>query len=185
MPPASGEIRKENAYQPQLFSLRALRFRGTRKAAAHLIDYETVIGVHVDKHHIHAHILFSSVNWHTGEKYHSNARTYYAQIRAISDRLCREHGLSVIEEPHGKSMSYIEWLRQSKGQPTYRSMLEADLKIAMEDANDIGHFYMLMEHMGYEIKHRNRLGFRHQGQMHFIFPEPRMEGRTREQARQR
>jgi hypothetical protein len=140
---------------------------------AHLSDYETVIGVHVDKHHIHAHILFNSVNWRTGEKYHSNARTYYTQIRAISDRLCREHGLSVIVEPHGKSMSYMEWLRQSKGQPTYRSMLEADLKIAMEDANDIGHFYMLMEHMGYEIKHGNRLGFRLQGQAHFMFPERR------------
>jgi hypothetical protein len=140
---------------------------------AHLSDYETVIGVHVDKHHIHAHILFNSVNWRTGEKYHSNARTYYTQIRAISDRLCREHGLSVIENPHGKSMCYIEWLRQSKGQPTYRSMLEADLKIAMEDANDIGHFYMLVEHMGYEIKHGNRLGFRLRGQAHFMFPERR------------
>jgi hypothetical protein len=140
---------------------------------AHLSDYETVIGVHVDKHHIHAHILFNSVNWRTGEKYHSNARTYYTQIRAISDRLCREHGLSVIEEPHGKSMSYMEWLRQSKGQPTYRSMLEADLKIAMEDANDIGHFYMLMEHMGYEIKHGKRLGFRLRGQVHYMFPERR------------
>jgi hypothetical protein len=140
---------------------------------AHLSDYETVIGVHVDKHHIHAHILFNSVNWRTGEKYHSNARTYYTQIRAISDRLCRKHGLSVIEEPRGKSMSYVEWLRQSKGQPTYRSMLEADLNIAMEDANDIGHFYMLMEHMGYEIKHGNRLGFRLQGQAHFMFPERR------------
>jgi hypothetical protein len=40
---------------------------------AHLSDYETVIGVHMDKHHIHAHILFNSVNWRTGEKYHSNA----------------------------------------------------------------------------------------------------------------
>jgi hypothetical protein len=137
----------------------------------------------VDKHHIHSHILFSSVNWRTGEKYHSNARTYYTQIRAISARLCWEHGLSVIGEPHGKSMSYMEWLRQSKGQSTYHSMLEADLKIAMED--DIDHFYMLMEHMGYEIKHGNRLGFRHQGQMHFIFPEQRMEGRKREQVRQR
>ena len=112
----------------------------------HLSDYETVIGVHVDKQHIHAHIFFNSVNWRTGEKYHSNARTYYSQIRAVSDRLCREHGLSVIMERDGtKSMSYIEWLRQSKGQPTYRSMLEADLKVAMEDANDIGHFFMLME----------------------------------------
>lgn len=63
-----------------------------------------------------------------------------------------------------KAVSYIEWLRQSKGQPTFRSMLEADLRTAIEDANDLGHFFMLMEHMGWEISHGNRLGFRLRGQ---------------------
>ena len=108
----------------------------------------------------------------TGEKYHSNAQSYYQQIRAISDRLCREHGLSVIMsgEP-AKAVSYIEWLRQSKGQPTFRSMLEADLREAIEDANDIGHFFLLMEHKGYEIYHGNRLGFRLRGQERFMYPE--------------
>lgn len=140
-------------------------------AEEHLAGYETVIGVHVDKEHIHAHILFNSVNADTGEKYHSNAQSYYQQIRATSDRLCREHGLSVIMrgEP-SKAVSYIEWLRQSKGQPTFRSMLEADLRTAIEDANDLGHFFMLMEHMGYEISHGNRLGFRLQGQERFMYP---------------
>lgn len=137
----------------------------------HLPGYETVIGVHVDKEHIHAHILFNSVNADTGEKYHSNARSYYQQIRATSDRLCREHGLSVIMEgTPTKAVSYIEWLRQSKGQPTFRSMLEADLRTAIEDANDLGHFFMLMEHMGYEISHGNRLGFRLRGQDRFMYP---------------
>ena len=108
----------------------------------HLPGYQAVIGVHVDKAHIHAHILFNSVNADTGEKYHSNARSYYCQIRAISDRLCREHGLSVILSGEtSKSMSYVEWLRQSKGQPTFRSMLEADLRESIEDANDLGHFF--------------------------------------------
>lgn len=140
-------------------------------AGEHLAGYETVIGVHVDKEHMHAHILFNSVNADTGEKYHSNAQSYYQQIRAISDRLCREHGLSVIMrgEP-SKAVSYIEWLRQSKGQPTFRSMLEVDLRTAIEDANDLGHFFMLMEHMGYEISHGNRLGFRLQGQERFMYP---------------
>ena len=137
----------------------------------HLPGYETVIGVHVDKEHIHAHILFNSVNADTGEKYHSNARSYYQQIRATSDRLCREHGLSVIMEgTPTKAVSYIEWLRQSKGQPTFHSMLEADLHMAIEDANDLGHFFMLMEHMGYEISHGNRLGFRLRGQDRFMYP---------------
>lgn len=140
-------------------------------AAEHLPGYEAVIGVHVDKEHIHAHTIFNSVNADTGEKYHSNARSYYSQIRAISDRLCREHGLSIIMEGKGeKAVSYIEWLRQSKSQPTFRSMLEADLREAMEDANDIGHFFLIMEHKGYEIKHGARLGFRLRGQERFMIP---------------
>ena len=140
-------------------------------AAEHLPGYEAVIGVHVDKEHIHAHTIFNSVNSDTGEKYHSNARSYYSQIRAISDRLCREHGLSVIMEGKGeKAVSYIEWLRQSRGQPPFRSMLEADLREAIEDANDIGHFFLIMEHKGYEIKHGARLGFRLRGQEQFMVP---------------
>ena len=141
-------------------------------AREHLAGYQVVIGTHVDRHHIHSHIVLNSVNMDTGAKYVSTRQNYYAQIRAISDRLCREHGLSVIIEGDGqKSMSYIEWLRQSKGQPTYRSMLEADLKSSIEDANSIGDFFRLMERKGYEIKHGNRLGFRLRGQSHFMYPE--------------
>ena len=123
-------------------------------AKEHLADYEVVIGVHVDKEHIHAHMIFNSVNQVTGRKYHSNAKSYYQQIRTISDKLCREHGLSVIMEGKpSKAVSYIEWLRQSKGQPTFRSMLEADLRDAIADANDLGHFFLLMEHKGYEVNY--------------------------------
>ena len=140
-------------------------------AAEHLNGYEAVIATHVDRGHIHSHIVFNSVNADTGEKYHSNSRSYYYQIRAISDRLCREHGLSVILSGEtSKSMSYVEWLRQAKGQPTLRSMLEADLRESIEDANDLGHFFLLMEHKGYEIRHGNRLGFRLRGQERFIIP---------------
>ena len=141
-------------------------------AKEHLADYEVVIGVHVDKEHIHVHMVFNSVNLVTGRKYHSNAKSYYQQIRTISDKLCREHGLSVIMEGKpSKAVSYIEWLRQSKGQPTFRSMLEADLRDAIADANDLGHFFLLMEHKGYEIHHGNRLGFRLRGQERFMYPE--------------
>ncbi len=143
-------------------------------AAEYLPGYEVVIGTHTDRGHVHSHILFNSVNAQTGEKYHVSTREYYRQIRAISDRLCREHGLSVILEGQPtKAVSYIEWLRQRKGQPTFRSMLEADLRDAIEDANDIGHFFMIMEHKGYEIKHGNRLGFRLRGQERYMVPERR------------
>ena len=139
--------------------------------AEHLPGYETVIGVHVDKGHIHSHIVFNSVCAADGTKYHSNKKSYYQQIRRISDRLCAEHGLSVIMRGEAsKSMSYIEWLREKQGLPTFRSMLEADLRRAIEDANDYGHFLVLMENMGYEVKHGNRLSFRIRGQEHFMVP---------------
>ena len=140
-------------------------------AREHLSGYQAIIGVHTDREHIHAHIVFNSVNQFTGEKYHSNAQSYYQQIRGISDRLCREHGLSVIMAGESaKAISYVEWLRRSKGQPTFRSMLESDLRTAIQDANDLGHFFLLMEHMGYEIHHGDRLGFRLRGQERFQYP---------------
>ena len=140
-------------------------------AQEHLDGFEVVIGTHVDRHHIHSHIVFNSVNADTGEKYHSTQQSYYQQIRSISDRLCRENGLSVIVQgAPARSVSYIEWLRQSKGQPTFRSMLEADLNDAIRDANDLGHFFLLMEHKGYEIHHGGRLGFRLRGQERFQYP---------------
>ena len=143
-------------------------------AAEHLPGYEAVIATHVDKVHIHSHIVFNSVNAVTGKMYHSTRENYYKQIRGISDRLCKAHGLSIIlESDEKKAVSYAEWLRQKKSQPTFRSMLEADLHDAIEDANDLGHFFLLMEHRGYEIHHGKRLGFRLRGQEHFMCPERR------------
>ena len=141
-------------------------------AQRHLPGYEVVIGTHVDRHHIHSHIMWNSVCAETGEKYHSSAKTYYGQIRVISDELCREYGLSVIEEENpARSLSYAEWLRQSRGQPTFRAMLDADLREAIEDANDLGHFFLLMEHRGWEIRHGSRLGYRLRGQERYMVPE--------------
>ena len=82
---------KPDEISPELAHEIAKRF-----AAEHLQGYEAVIGTHVDKGHIHSHIVFNSVNADTGIKYHSTLQNYYQQIRGISDRLCEENGLSVI-----------------------------------------------------------------------------------------
>ena len=101
----------------------------------------------MDKAHIHSHIVFNSVNAVTGKMYHSTCENYYRQIRGVSDRLCKAHGLSIVlENGEKKTVSYAEWLRQKKSQLTFRSMLEADLRDAIKDANDLGHFFLLMEH---------------------------------------
>lgn len=116
-----------------------------------------------------SHLVFNLVNAQTGEKYHITTQKYSRQIRAISGRLYREHGLSVIMKGKpSQTVSYVEWLRQSKGQPTFHAMLEADPRAATEDTNDPGRFFMLMEHRGYKIHHVNRLGFRLRGQERFM-----------------
>ena len=141
-------------------------------AKEYLSGYQVVIGTHVDRHHIHSHIVFNSVCQATGEKYHSSLESYYAQIRGISDRLCKEHGLSVIMRgKESKSMTYYEWMLKQKGFSSNREMLLADLETAIASATDLGDFYMLMEHMGYEIKHGKRLAYRFQGQERFMVPE--------------
>lgn len=162
------------SFQPNEISPEIALSIAQQFANEYLNGYEAVIGVHVNKDHIHSHIVFNSVERETGKKYHSNAKSYYQQIRRISDRLCAEHGLSVIMRGEAsKSMSYIEWLREKQGLPTFRSMLEADLRRAIEDANDYGHFLVLMENMGYEAKHGNRLSFRIRGQERFMVPGKR------------
>ena len=141
-------------------------------AKEYLSEYEVVIGTHVDRGHIHSHIVFNSVNRITGKMYHADRTEYYRQIRTISDRLCKEHGLSVIMRgEETKSMSYYEWLLKQKGYISNREMLLADLETAIASATDLGDFYMLMEHMGYEIKHGNRLAFHFQGQERYMVPE--------------
>ena len=77
---------KPDDISPELAHEIAKRF-----AAEHLQGYEAVIGTHVDKGHIHSHIVFNSVNADTGIKYHSTLQNYYQQIRGISDRLCAEN----------------------------------------------------------------------------------------------
>jgi hypothetical protein len=157
---APGEIRPEQALEI------ARRF-----CEEHLWGYEAVIGVHVDKNHVHAHICFNSVNKYTREKYHSNVKTYYEQIRGLSDRLCKEYGLSVILRGEtAQAVTYAEWLREQKGQPTYAGMLDADLRLAIGQAAGYGHFLMLMEHMGNEVKHGKYLSFRLRGTENFIRP---------------
>ena len=67
--------------------------------------FEVVIGTHLDRNHLHNHIVVNSVSFADGKKYHSNAKSYFGEIRKISDEICREYGLSVIE-PQKKGIPY-------------------------------------------------------------------------------
>lgn len=150
---AHGEIEPEKALEI------AQRF-----CNEYLPGYEAVIGTHVDREHIHNHICFNSVEKYSGRKYHSTPQSYFKQIRGVSDALCKEYGLSIVMTGEtSKAVSYIEWLKEQRGQTTIRGLLEQDLETAISQAADYGHFLMLMEHMGYSVKHGKHLAFQLRG----------------------
>lgn len=149
-------------------------------AAQHLSKFQAVIGVHQDKNHIHAHIVFNSDACTNGHKYHSSPKSYFEQIRGVSDKLCKEYGLSVIMQGEtSKTVTYYEWLMKSKGVSTIKDMLKADITLAIDQAAEYGNFLMLMEHMGYEIKHGNRLSIKLRGTEKYYCPD-RQDGRFSE-----
>lgn len=141
---APGEITPELAHE-----------LGIRFIQEHLSEYEVVLGTHVDKRHIHNHLAFNSVSIVTGKKYHSTAESYYQQIRKISDRLCREHGLSVVMETGGKGISYAEWKLHQAGVLTLRELFDQDVEECLSQAMDLGQFYALMEDHGYTVRHHS------------------------------
>jgi len=129
---------------------------GNRFAHEYLDGYEVVIGTHVDKNHIHNHIAFNSVSDITGKKYHSSPESYYKGVRVVSDKLCKEFGLSIIMDTGGKGLSYAEWKMRKAGLLTYRELFEADLQEALAFSLDIGNFYEIIEDRGYTIEHHSK-----------------------------
>lgn len=121
-----------------------------------LDGYEVVIGTHVDKSHVHNHIIFDSVNQKTGRKYTATLPEYFKGIRGISDRLCKEHGLSVIYETRGIARTYVEHMLQKAGVYTQRELFEICLQECMNDASSLGRFYTLMQWSGFEIRHDSK-----------------------------
>lgn len=129
---------------------------GNRFAAEYLDGYEAIVGTHTDKHHIHNHIIFNSVSDRDGTKYHSSPQTYYNEIRPLSDRLCREYGVSTVDEPQRNALTYIEWRMQKCGVKTQRELFDRDAEECLSLAMDVGNFYALMEDRGYTIRHGSR-----------------------------
>ena len=129
--------------------------------------YEYVLTTHIDKGHLHNHILFNNVSFETGKAYQSNKRNYH-QIRNISDDLCKENGLSVIDESYKKfknryatnGKGYTEYTEFKKGN-SWKSKLQAAIDKAILKSNTYEEFLKTMEKLGYEIKIGKYLAFRH------------------------
>lgn len=123
-----------------------------RKLASEMFGagYEIVIGTHLNKEHLHNHIVVNSVSFTDGKKLRFNKQSY-RELQEISDQLCRKYGLSVIEsKAHGKS--YKEWLNEKEGKPTVRGQIRADIDQAIKESLNYGTFINNLEKRGYLIK---------------------------------
>ena len=114
--------------------------------------FECTVSTHLDKGHLHNHIVVNSVSFMDGRMFRNDFTTYYKGIRAVSDELCRENRLSVVEtDGHGKS--YGEWKHEKEGSPTLRGMVKADVEVAMSTADSFSGFIAELQKMGYEVKY--------------------------------
>ena len=112
--------------------------------------YEFVLTTHVDKGHIHNHLIFNAVSFVDHKHYHSNKRSYHF-IRRTSDRLCQEHGLSVIVPGQDKGKSYIEHTAAKAG-TSYKAKLKAAIDRLIPACKDLEDLLSRLQQEGYEIK---------------------------------
>ncbi len=149
--------------------------------------YEVVIGTHLDKAHLHNHIVINSVSFVDGQKYHSSPESYYNDVRGTSDELCRENDLSVIT-PQGKGKHYGEWKAEQDGKPTVRSIIREDIDRIIGEAYTYQTFLLLLQRNGYVIKsgpNRKYTAVRPPSAKRFIRLDSLGDGYTEEAIKQR
>ena len=127
--------------------------------------YSYIVSTHIDKGHVHNHIIFCAVDMVNQRKYVSNRRSY-AYIRRTSDRLCKEHGLSVVMPGQDRGKSYAEWDAHRKG-TSWKAKLKAAIDVAIPQAKDFDDFLRLLQEQGYEVKRGKYVSFRAPGQERF------------------
>ena len=115
-------------------------------------QYEVVITTHLNTKHYHNHLVWNSVSMVDGRKYHSNAKSYFTEVRQISDQLCRKYGLSVIQTNQGKAMHYAQWKAEAEGKPTWRTATRMDIREAIGVSFSRSQFVREMEKRGYAWK---------------------------------
>ena len=145
--------------------------------------YPYVLTTHIDKGHVHNHLIFCAVDMVNQRKYISNKQSY-AYIRRTSDRLCKENGLSVVKPGQSKGKSYAEWDAQRKG-TSWKAKLKAAIDIAIPQAKDFDDFLRLMQAQSYEIKPGKFISFRAPGQERFTRCKTLGEAYTEEAIKER
>ena len=127
--------------------------------------YEFVLTTHIDRGHIHNHVIWNAVSFTDHKHYHSNKRSYY-EIRRASDRLCKEHGLSVIVPGQEKGKSYVEHQAVRNG-TSYKAKLKSAIDRLLPACTDLDDLLRRLQEEGYEIRRGKYISCRASGQERF------------------
>ena len=145
--------------------------------------YEYVLTTHIDKDHVHNHLIFNAVDFVDYHAYKSYKRIYY-DMREVSDRLCKENGLSVIPPSQNKGVSYKEYTEAKRG-TSWKQKLKQTIDRLVITAKDYDDFLRLMQEAGYEIKPGKYISFRAEGQERFTRSKTIGENYTEERIKER
>jgi len=113
--------------------------------------FQVLVATHLDKNHLHNHVLINSVSFVDGKKFNDNKRAYY-KMREVSDRLCKEYSLSVIENPKGKTPRSI-YFAEKNGEPTKYNLMREAIDKAIIHSNNFTQFAKVLHSLGYEYEH--------------------------------
>ena len=119
--------------------------------------FQVVIATHCNTGHYHNHFVINSVSDVDGLKFY-NSPEDYRHMREVSDRLCREARISVIENPDGKKKNYGEWVAEKNGKPTVSDTIRADIDRAILASTTERDFINVMKEMGYKIETKTETG---------------------------
>ena len=145
--------------------------------------YEYVLTTHTDKGHVHNHLIFNAVDFVDHHAYKSYKKIYY-DMREVSDRLCKENGLSVIPPSQNKGMGYKEYTEAKRG-TSWKQKLKQTIDRLVITAKDYDDFLRLMQEAGYEIKTGKYISFRAEGQERFTRSKTIGENYTEERIKER
>lgn len=131
--------------------------------------YQVVVATHLDKaNHLHNHFVLNTVSFVDGKKYYRSAQDY-RQMQAASDTLCREYGLSVIQNPRpGKGKHYGEWRAEQEHRPTWRGIVRSDIDEVIRQSMTERQFFENLQRKGYEIKVGKDISVRPPGKERFV-----------------
>ena len=131
--------------------------------------YQVVVATHLDKeNHLHNHFVLNTVSFADGIKFHRTEKDYH-EMRRVSDELCREYGLSIIQNPQpGKSKQYGEWRAEQEQRPTWRGLIRSDIDEVTRQSMTERQFFENLHKKGYEVKVGKDISVRPPGKERFV-----------------